>query len=55
MNTIISAFTDIVKVLNSLQPDSERSESNQQVINDQLQNNIKRIVSNHLHDYFPID
>ncbi|WP_342505027.1 hypothetical protein [Sporosarcina sp. FSL K6-2383] len=50
--SITSAFNDIVKVLNSLQPESEHT---QQVINDQLQQNIKRIVSNHLHEYFSID
>lgn len=49
---IINAFTDIVSVLNSLQA---HSKSNQQVINNQLQNNIKQIVSNNLHDYFPIE
>ena len=50
--SITSAFNDIVKVLNSLQPESEHT---QQVINDQLQQNIKRIVSDHLHEYFSID
>lgn len=51
---IISAFTDIVNVLNSLQAHSEiDSKSNQQVINNQLQNNIKIIVNNNLENYFP--
>lgn len=48
---ISSAFNDVVKVLNSLQPESKR---NQQVINEQLQNNIRRIVSDQLDDYFLI-
>ena len=53
---IISAFTDIVNVLNSLHPHSVvDSESNQQIMNEQLQNNIKLIVSTNLHDYFPIN
>lgn len=50
--SIMSAFNDVVKVLNSLQPGSE---SNQQVINDQLQQNIRRIVANQIADYFLID
>lgn len=50
--SIRSAFNDIVKVLNSLQPESE---PNQQVINDQLQRNIKQLVSNRFTDYFSID
>lgn len=50
--SINSAFNDIVKVLNSLQPESVR---NEQAINDKLQNNIKQIVSDQLNDYFPID
>ncbi len=40
---IISAFNDVVNVLNSLQPHNEvDSESIQQIINNQLQNNIKQ-------------
>ena len=50
--SITSAFNDVVKVLNSLQPDNENT---QQVINNQLQQNIKRNVSDHLHEYFSID
>ncbi|WP_203249108.1 hypothetical protein [Sporosarcina beigongshangi] len=50
--SITSAFNDIVKVLNSLQPERKYI---QQVINDQLQQNIKRTVSNHLHEYFSIN
>lgn len=50
--SINSAFNDVVKVLNSLQPESEH---NQQAINNQLQQNIKRIVSNRLADYFSHD
>ena len=54
-DVIISAFNDIVTVLNSLHPTSEfDTETKPQVINHQLQNNIKMIVSNHVHDYFPI-
>ena len=49
---IIGSFNDIVKVLNSLHPESER---NQQEINNQLQNNIKLIVNNDLYHYFPIN
>ena len=53
---ITSTFTDIVSVLNSLQAQGEiDSEAKEQVINEQLQNHIKQIVSNHLHDYFPIN
>ncbi|WP_172369159.1 hypothetical protein [Sporosarcina jiandibaonis] len=53
-DNIISAFTDIVSVLNSLHSYSEiDSRSAQQVMNEQLQTNIKQIVSNNLHDYFP--
>ena len=53
---IISAFTDIVSVLNSLSPNSiVDSGSNQQVMNEQLQNNIKQIVSANLDDYFQIN
>lgn len=47
--SITSAFNDVVKVLNSLRPKSEHT---QQTINNQLQQNIKQIVSNHLHEYF---
>ncbi|WP_318614556.1 hypothetical protein [Sporosarcina sp. YIM B06819] len=50
--SITSAFNDVVKVLNSLQPESEHA---QQVINNQLQQNIKRSVSANLHEYFSID
>lgn len=50
--SITSAFNDVVKVLNSLQPENEHT---QQAINNQLQQNIKQIVSNHLHEYFSID
>jgi hypothetical protein len=54
-DNIIRAFTDIVSVLNSLHSTSKvDSESIQIVMNEQLQNNIKQIVSNNLHDYFPI-
>ncbi|MCZ2258150.1 hypothetical protein [Sporosarcina sp. G11-34] len=55
-DAIMSAFTGIVNVLNSLQANSEFDlGSNPQLINDRLQNNIKLIVSNNLHDYFPIN
>lgn len=47
-----NTFEDIVKVLNALQP---KSAYDQQLINNQLQQNIKRIVSHQLTDYFPID
>lgn len=49
---IIAAFNDIIKVLNSLQ---SRCERNQRVINEQLRNNIMRIVSDQLADYVPIE
>lgn len=49
---IISAFNDVVKVLNSLNPKSER---NDQEISVLLQDNIKRIVSDQLNDDFSID
>ncbi|MEK5038480.1 hypothetical protein [Sporosarcina sp. FSL K6-3457] len=51
-DSITSAFHDVVKVLNSLQPESEHAH---QVINNQLQQNIKRSVSANLHEYFSID
>ena len=55
-DNIIRAFTDVVSVLNSLHIHSEvDSESIQKVMNEQLQNNIKQIVSNDLNDYFPIN
>lgn len=50
--SIISSFNDVLKVLNSLQAISV---PNQQVTNDKLQRNIKRIVSKQLGDYFSID
>ena len=49
---IMSAFNDVVTVLSSLQPEIE---DNQQIINNQLQQNIKRIVNDQLTDYFSID
>lgn len=48
---IINAFNDVVIVLNSLQP--ERAQ-NEQIINDKLQKNIKRIVSEQLDDHFGV-
>lgn len=50
--SIMGAFNDVVKVLNSLQPEIE---PNQQVTNNQLQQNIKQIVGNRLAHYFSID
>jgi len=55
-DVVMGAFNDFIAVLTSLHPTSEHyPATNSQVINDQLQNNIKLIVSNHLHEYFPMD
>lgn len=50
--SIIEAFDNIVKVLISLPP---KGTFNEDLINNQLQQNIKRIISSRLDDYFLID
>lgn len=51
-DAILHAFHDIVKVLNSLEADSKLNEYR---ASEQLQRNIRQIVSNHLQYYFPIN
>lgn len=50
--SIIGAFNDIVKVLISLQSEST---SQAELLNQQLQQNIRQIISNQLTDYFPVN
>lgn len=55
-DAIIASFNDIVTVLNSLDTTNGLdTDTNPQVTNDKLQNNIKLIVGNNLHDYFPMN
>lgn len=50
--SIMGAFNNVIKVLSSLQPESEHK---QQVINELLQQNIKRVVNDQLDEYFKTD